>query len=145
MTLSDKLSQGNKARDLPYSCYSPRFLGYNTSWWRASSFQNTISKGELFTIHTWCHIEPLSNLPWLLQKCRKVFILEIIVNISLWYIIIMTLFMKLMPYIIHIHGFSNPSVNCSVYTLCSHPTLLHGQPVVRLFTVAHKASYKNSL
>lgn len=57
----------------------------------------------------------------------------------------MTPFNEANATISHIHDFANPSVNCSVYTLCSQPTLIHGQPVTRSFTIAHKPSYKNSL
>lgn len=113
--------RGTELEDLPYSCNSA-----SDSWGMllvdGGLIHSRILSAKGSYSYILCHTKSLGNLPWLLQKCRKMVILAIMVKIALWFIII-TPFMKLMPCIIHIHGFAHLSVNCSVYTLCSHPTL----------------------
>lgn len=113
--------RGTELEDLPYSCNS-----VSDSWGMllvdGGLIHSRILSAKGSCSYILCHTKSVGNLPWLLQKWRKMVILAIIVKIALWFIII-TPFMKLMPCIIHIHGFAHPSVNCSVYTLCSHPTL----------------------
>lgn len=135
--------RGTELQKLPYSLLlSPRFLGPTTSWLRANSLQNTICKGELLAVHMWCHMKPLSNLPWWFQKCRKIVILEIIVKIVQGFIRIMVPFINQSCTLAICVAYLIP-VNGSMYSLT--PTTLclplNTWPISRSF---HKSSFKNS-